>query len=329
MAQGNMFTQVMYNGQTSAYATAATVNTELGRVQNVRPSDANGHIYDYGLGEGLNPSNTYLGPYTSGFEIEFNPTDFDFLKHWVGPKTGAGTSGDPYILTEATDIALATTSLQPFTMEAANVYESTDTADQYIGCVGSSFTLSGEIGSKVSCSASAVARSSTQSQTATSYTPVTDSAFIVLNGTYKWGATPSALSGVRRFSITMTNNLIVDTRSLDNRFIDMPVIGIRVYNFEIDIIMTSSLYSTIVTNFYGQTPSSGPVDGSSSVSPTANLEFKVELVNGGNYANLWLDNCSIDEISKPQSLGGGVVVMSVRGTSRGGRSSVPITWWSQ
>lgn len=328
MAQGQEFLQVMYAGQTSAYATAATPNTVLARVQSVTPSDENGYIYDRGLGNGLNPVATYLGPYACGGSINFSVVDFDFLKHWVGPKTGAGTSGDKYTLTEATDVELNTTSLQPFTLETANIYEATDTVDRYVGCVGTQFVLSGEIGGKLECAAQFVARHSTQGSSATSYSANTNPAFIMLNGTWKWGSTPSAIAGVRSFSITYNNGLITDTRSLDSRFINIPVLGQRTYNFSVDIIMASGLSSTIVQDFYGQTASSGPVDGSSSSTAAADLEFEVSLVNGSSYATLGLDQCSIDRISKPHSVGGGLVVMTFEGTGRLGKSNTPILWWT-
>lgn len=332
MSQGQEFLQVMYGGQTSAYGTAATPNTVLARVQSFNGTNENGFIYDRGLGNGINAVATYLGPWSSGGQINFSVVDFDFLKHWIGQKSGAGSSGDPYTLTEASiiNVADAASTLQPFTLEAANTYESTDSIEKYIGCVGQNFTLSGEIGGKLECNATFVAQQSTfAAGTPTSYTPNTNSAFVMINGTWKWGATPSALSGVRRFSISYDNGLVTDTRSLDSRFIGQPVLGQRTYNFSFDILMTSGLSTTLFQNFYGTATSPITVaDGSSAIIPTADLEFKVELVNGSNYANIWLDQCSIDRISKPQSVGGGVVVLTIEGTARQGRSNAPITWWT-
>jgi len=329
MAQGQEFLQVMYGGQTSAYGTAATPDTVLARVQSFNPINENGFVYDRGLNN-MNPVATYLGPWNSGGQIVFSVTSFDFLKHWVGPKSGAGTAGDKYLLTEATDIEVNTTSLQPFTAEFANTYENTDSVESHIGCVGTDFTLSGSIGSKLECTANFVSRESTfLTGSPTSYTPVTDSAFVMINGTWKWGATPTSLSGVRSFRISYTGGVITDTRSLDSRFIGIPVLGQRSYKFSFDILMTSGLSSTLIKDFYGTASSPLTVaDGSTSTSPTSGLEFSIDFINGNNYASINLDECSIDRISKPQNIGGGAVVLTIEGTAREGKNNVPISWWS-
>jgi len=41
-----------------------------------------------------------------------------------------------------------------------------------------------------------------------------------------------------------------------------------------------------------------------------------------------LDQCSIDDISKPIALGGDLVLMSFNGTAREGKNNDPITWWT-
>ena len=326
-----IYDKIQYGSESSAYGTEASSYTELGRVQSSDITPTNGLIYDRGLGEGINASNTYYGPFTATGSVSFDVVSFDFLKHWIGAKSGAGTSGDHYILTEATYVDVSgATSLVPFSFERMNPEESTDSVEFATGCVGTEFTLSGSIGSKLTCDASFVAQKTGFRTSGETYTPITDPAFIMLNGTWKWGATPSALSGVRSFNISYNNGLIIDTRSIDSRFISKPKLGQRVYTFETSIIMSSDLSSTIINDFYGYESGGvySPEDGSTSISPTSSLEFKVELVNGSNYAYLQLDECAIDEISKPSNLGGGLVLLTFKGTAREGKGNVPIEWWS-
>lgn len=331
MSQTMIYDKVQYGSESSTYGTEAGTYAELGRVQDISFNSDNGNIYDRGLGEGINAVKTYYGPFTSTGDVSFDVVDFDFLKHWVGAKSGAGSSGDHYELTEATYVALTgATSLVPFSIEKLNAEEATDSCEFATGCVGTTFTLSGELNSKLSCTANFVAQKTSFRTSGEAYTPITDPAFIMLNGTWKWGATPSTLSGVRSFSINYDNGLITETRSIESRFINIPKLGQRVYTFEVSIIMTSGLASTIINDFYGY--SSGgvysPEDGSNSISPTNSLEFKIELVNGSNYAYLQLDECAIDNISKPSSLGGGLVLLNFNGTARKGLGNVPIEWWS-
>jgi len=333
MAQSSQFVKTQYGPESSTYGTETGSYAVLPRVQSCNIESENGLIYDYGLGEGLNATNTYYGPFTANGAVTFNPTDFDFLKHWVGHKSGAGTSGDKYTLTEATSIeaaSAATGKLIPFSIERVND-DGTDTVDFALGCVGTDFSLSGSIGSKLECTANFIAQKSGHRASGESYTADTSSAFIMINGTWSWGASPSALSGVRQFSISMNNNITAEnTRTIESRFIGIPVFGIREYKFSVQILMAQSLAATIINDFYGY-ESSGtytPEDGSNTTSPTSSLEFSVDFVNGDNYASIELDECSIDRISKPAEVGGGVVVLTFEGTARKGLGNAPIKWWS-
>lgn len=326
MSQSTIFTKVQYAGQVTDLATEGTSYNELARCQSFTHQSNNNIIYDRGLGEGLNAVNSYWGVYDVTGSTSFNIVDFDILKHWIGPKSGSGTAGTPYVLTEATKIDFNTSNLQPFSFERLNDNESTDSVDVFIGCVGTDFTISGDIGAKIVCNTNWIARHDFQRTTHQAYTPVTESAFISINGTWKWGSTPSTLSGIRNFRVSYNNGLVTDTRSLESRFIQTPKLGQRVYNFELTIIMAQALQSTIYTNFYGGALT--PADGSTSINPTSNLEFKIELVNGSKYANIWLDNCSIDTLSKPTNLGDGLVLVTISGTGWNGKSNTPISWWS-
>lgn len=333
MSQSQQYTKTQYGSESSTYGTEASSYTELGRVQSISIESNNNLLYDRGLGEGLNATNAYYGPFDASGSVSFDVVDFDFLKHFVGPKTGAGTSGDKYTLTEADTIAVSgSTALVPFSIE----YLNDDTSDQAtvgLGCVGQNFTLSGSIGSKLSCDASFVVQKSLERESGQTYSAVTDPAFVMLNGTWKFDATPSTLSGVRSFSISMDNGLVTDTRSIESRFIGIPRFGNpgRTYNFQVDVIMAQALGDQIIDKFYGKespTNTYTPEDGSTSISPDADMEFSVDLVNGSKYCTLHLDQCFIDSISKPSSLGGGLVIVSFRGTALQGKSNAPILWWS-
>jgi hypothetical protein len=149
----------------------------------------------------------------------------------------------------------------------------------------------------------------------------------MIAGAVKWGGTPSAINGVQRFSITHTNNLVLDTaRSVEDRFQQMPYVGQKLYTFEFDILMAQAVASSIVDHFYGK--ANQPEDGATAINPTSGVEFKIEVVNGARNGIIWLDECNIDDITKQMNVGGGLVILGVRGTSRGAKSSTPFQWWS-
>ena len=330
MSQGNIYEKIQYGPEASAYGTEAVSYNELARVQSVNLSSKNNLKYDRGVGEGINASNTYYGLFNANGDITFDVVDFDFLKHWVGPKTGAGSVGDPYILTEATKTGVSSTLLQPFSIEKLNDDEATDSVQVMTGCVGQTFTLSGSIGSKLSCAGKFTGQKSWYRTTSETYVPSLGTSYVMLNGTWKWGASPSTISGVRDFKINYTNGLKVDTNTIESRFITIPKLGERMYDFEVSIIMASTLATTIINDFYGYVSSSvySPEDGSNSISPTASLEFKVELTSGSKVAYLNLDEAAIEDISTPTQLGGGLVLLTFKGGAREGKSNVPITWWT-
>lgn len=333
MAQGQIFTKLQYAAEASTYGTEGTSYTELSRVQSGRLTSNNGNLYGRGLGEGLNAVSTTYGPFVATGEVSFDVVDFDFLKHWVGNKSGAGTSGDKYTLTEATSIEADTAGagiLQPFSVEVLNDDDS-DTVEFATGCVGNDFSLSGSIGSTLRCDASFIAQKTQYRATHETYTPVTTAAFIMINGTWKWGATPSTISGVQSFSISYSNGVNPDaSRDISSRFIGIPHHGLRAYNFEVSILMASSLATTIINDFYGNESSGvySPEDGSTSISPTSSLEFAVDFVNGSRYATLQLDECAIDRISIPRQVGNDLVILTFGGTAREAKNNAPILWWT-
>jgi len=327
-----MFTKIQYGTEASAYGTECVSWSEAIRVQSASIESENNFIYDAGLGEGLNAVSTTYGPFDASGSLAFSVVDFDMLKHWIGPKSGAGTAGDHYKLTEATALSVSSSHLQPFSIEILNDDGTdSDSSDFGWGCVGKDFSLSGELGGKLEFSGNFVAQKSGFRSTGETYTPNTNSSFVMINGTWKWGATPSALSGVRSFTLNYDNKLNTDTRTVESRFISIPKLGApRGYTFEVSIIMANALKTTIINDFYGYETGGvyTPETGSVSTSPTSSLEFELEFVNGSKYGNIQLDECSIDNISKSINLGGDLVLLTFKGTARKGLGNVPIEWWN-
>jgi hypothetical protein len=325
MTQSQQFSGNSYGPESSAYGTEAVAYANLHVVQSCELSEENGIIYQMGLGEGLNIINSYLGPYSSSGSLTYEPIDFDFLKHFVGPKTGSGTSGSPYLLTDATDFS--TSDLVSFSFERANITESTKSVEVQTGCLGTSFTISGELNKAISVSASWVGQKILERTTYATFTQTSSSSYIMLAGSVKWGATPSAVSGVKSFNISHTNVFNPDdSRSIESRFIGSPHLGARQIKFRFFVLMAQALAATIITNFKGGGLT--PNTGSSSVVPTADLELKIEVVNGSSYATIWYDRCSIDKLTRAVNVGGGLVMLGVEGTARNGKDNTPIKWWT-
>jgi len=329
MGKGQIYSQFMYGTETT-YGTSVTRNTVHSRIQSYDPFERNNNIYERGCGEGMNSVKSYYGPYDCGATVNFNVNDFDFLKHWIGPKTGSGTAGSPYLLTEATEPLMnSANSIYSFSYEAANTSDATDDVLLFGGCVGNDFTFNGEVDGILSCSANFFGQKSLSVSSATSYTPSAVSSFVMINGSWKWGSTPSVISGVRRFSMTYTNGMTAsDYRDINNRFISRPTLpGNRLYSGTLTVATSTTLAQSIRADFYGQVATSGPEDGSTSVETKANLEFEIDFISGSKYAVIALDACSIDDISEPSAIGNGLVLMTFNFTAREAKSNIPIKWW--
>jgi hypothetical protein len=326
--QDRIFTRGMYGGETT-YGTAATRTNEISRLQQINWTEDNGLVYERGAGEGVNVQKIYYGPYNTSANITFNVNDFDFLKHWVGPKTGAGTSGDKYTLTEATDIEANTTSLQPFSLEMTNTSESSDDVALMLGAIGNDFTLSGSVNGILSCSANCFGRKTTRPASATSYTPVTENSYIMLGGSWKYGSTPTAVDGIRSFTLNYGNGITPDDhRDANSRFVNKATLTNRSYSGQLVIAMSKAQADIIYADFYGDTITNGPEDGSTASEYTADLEFNVNLVNGSKNANIWLDQVSIDSLERGGGVDGGLVLMTVNFTAKEAKDNTPITWWT-
>lgn len=330
MGKSSIFTAIQFGGQTSAYETEAATTEELkGKILSFTSINENSLIKERGLGDGRNVTNTLYGPYNCGGSIVWHPAAFDFLKYWIGPMTGAGTAGDPYLLTEDNIVGLTTDDIQVFSLEVNIPKGTTDDVDTYIGCVGNSFSISGSIGGPVTVSADFLARHVVSSTSGTAYTPTTTNPWMMHQGTWKWGSSPTAFTGLQSFNINYSNNLI-DERDSNSRFRQQPIADGRDYNFSITVITTASINTTLRDDFYGQADT--PIAGVVSASPTPNLEFEVVLSEGSSSTNrnatIWLDNAAVDSIGKPVSLGGELVIYTISGHAKSGRSSTPIKWWT-
>lgn len=329
MGQSNSFSRAMYADETT-FGTAVSRDTVLSRLQSISVSENNNMIYERGLGEGINIVKSYYGPYDCDFSGNLNVNDFDFFQFFVGPKSGSGTSGTPYVLTEATvGLIGETNALDSFTLEVINTTESTNDGKLLSGCVGNEFSLSGSINNPLTASFNGFAQKALSTTTATSYTPSTINSYMMNGGVFKWGSSPSTLPGVRSFTLNYTNGMDKNMfRNTDSRLIEKPVLGAgRTYTGSLTVRLTQSLAATIYTSFYGQTHTSGPIDDGTSIA-TPNLEFEIDLANGSRGATIALDQCSINDITNDHDIGGGLREMTFNFTAQAGKNNTPIKWWN-
>jgi hypothetical protein len=310
----------------SVYGTPVTASTAIGRLQNISLSLNNNPLKSRGLGAGRNVIVSSFGPLDCKwtFDQEFN--DGEILKLAVGPRTGSGTAGSPYTLTEA--VAVSTTDLPFFTLEQI----SNDTTYEGMimsGCVADSLTLSFAVGSAAKLSMSGVGYNVTSVAGTQAYTEVSTKPWVFHQITVKWGAGLSALGRVVSGSFTMDNK-IVSYRSLGSRLINQPEVGLKDYTFSLVIYMSETSYQTLRTSLYGggATPDLGIVSAAMPITDKMNILFSEGVSAGNRNLLVQLDECILDSLSEPVSLGSGIVQVTFSGHAHKGVSNQPVKYWT-
>lgn len=315
---------VMY-GVESTYGTAATRNTSLGVVTSIAPTITNNNIVIRGIGQGRDVVNIMPGPLDVALSINTQVWDFDILKAFIGPLTGAGSSGNKYTITEANNVGTTTsTDIVPLSIEVLS-NESTDDVDVYEGCIGQSFSLNMTQGAPLIGTFNFICEDVTSSTSATAYTPTSTAPYIFTGATFKWGASPSTVAKVESAVINYSNNLYV-YRSLGSRFINQPEATDRDYTFSVTAIMTDAIATSLRDDAYGQANS--PADGAGGEFTSRSLHLTFSDGASGKQADIKLANCIIEDISKPVGSTRELVKVTFTGRAKTANSNVFVEWWT-
>jgi hypothetical protein len=326
---GKNFNVGIQYGTESAYGTEVATNIAIGKVTGFTPTINNSIRATRGVGDGRNPNLALWGIFDCGGNIVWELHDFTFLKYWIGPISGAGTSGSKYTLTESATVGTTTsTDILPFSLEVGDEEGTTDDVLTFTGCVGNDFTIEGSIGNPVTCSANFVAQKVTQSGTATAYTATTTPPWMYQQVQYKYGTTPSAVTKIQSWSITMTNNLY--TYRENSRFISQPEPGLREYTWSITCLASDTNNTAFQNAAFGS--SGAPATGITSAEYTSDEELHILMAEGTSasqrQAEIKLDDCWINTPIKTISLGGDVIMLVVNGGAKSAHTNKFVEWWT-
>lgn len=324
-------TNIRY-AQETAFATGGTIGTAIGgKVTNFSPSLNNTLTRTQGLGEGRNATVDLYGPFEATGTIEWEVADFAFLQFLIGDISGAGTTASPYVLSEAENIDYTAGGMYTFKMEATSEDNTTDDSDVYTGCHLTEGSLNWAEGETLKATANFVAKTVTSSTTGTaSYTADTQNPWHFWQCTLKYGDTPSAVAKVTSFSVTVNNNSQI-YRALGSRLIEQPEFGVRTYDFTITVKMTDTIATTLRDDFYGQ--ANTPIDDPSTATPVLSKEIQIAMTEGSSSgdrnATLYLDEVNLNDMSKPVSIGEGIVEVTFNGYAlKAGNTAQPLEWFT-
>lgn len=324
-------------GVETAYADGGTPATTIGFVTGFNPTLKNNLIPIREIGGGRNVSTFVYGNFDINGNVDVQVTNdtLDFMKYLIGPRSGSGTTAAPYEIVEADRVGATASDIRTVGIEVGSEAGTTDDVDWYKGVHLISATFTAAQSAVLTATINWVAKTMASTTSAGSYTAPTLMPYVFQSGSFKWGTTPTAVALVTSFAVTMNNNSLI-YRVLGDRFIQQPETTIRTYDFTLTVKMSDAIATTLRDDFYGQANS--PVSGTSSTSPldsgtTPNREIELLFNRGTNdQAQILLNDCVIEDMSKPVAVGNEIVEVTFTGFARsGGRTAdalTPIRWWT-
>ncbi|MHA1168697.1 MAG: phage tail tube protein [Candidatus Hodarchaeales archaeon] len=316
----------------------------LGKVTNFNSTWTDGVLRLLGIGEGRNETTYVYGNVDITGSCDWTVladmattygSSMGFMQFAIGKAQGSGTTASPYELVEQDDINYSSPGHLTFAIWAQNEGGDTDDVDLFEGCFANSLALSSSVGTELKSSMEWTAKKVTcNTSITTAYVKPTAAPWMMQQGSLKWGATPSVITGVQSFTITLGNNPFI-YRSVGSRFIEQPVYNRRTYDFTIVVKMTSDIATTLRDDLLGQANSFS--DGTDPTIRTTSLELNLELVEGAGASGdkkmeIELDNAVIASMSKPVPLDGGIVEVTFTGFAQNaladGDDNVFIRYWT-
>ena len=327
-------TNIQYAAETSYGAGASFPGTAIGgKVRSFSISQNNNLIRTQGLGEGRNETFVGFGNYSCSWNGEYEIGDFAFLEFGIGTKAGSGTAAQPYYLTEGDFRTYTGTGLKTCAIEVAgkDVTGGTDQVDTLTGCVINNISINLNVGEVLTCSIDGFAKTVTSGTSSSTFSASSAKPWIFALGNFKWNG--SNIGRVTNMTINISNNYDEDVgRELGSRFVAEMEPGLRKYEWSATMKMTSSIVTTLLSDFYGVGLAVAPVTGSGTPAyKEIILDLSEGVATGERKAQIKLSNCAINDITKTINIGDNVIEVSMNGTAMKGTVETiakPFKWWT-
>ena len=196
---GRSYVQI---GKESTYGTPVTANRNVGIVGTVTPRNVNEIIESRGLGS-HDLQQIAIGNFRYAFDIEGQYQTARLLEYALGTVAEGGGGGPSYVHTVTGN---STADLPSFTSYVALDSDTTDDREKYQGCMINSLSLSCELGDVVRFRAEVLAQDMISDATAA--IPAVDTDPVLPSGVGGATAGGDAISQLRGFEWTVTNNLL-------------------------------------------------------------------------------------------------------------------------
>lgn len=290
-ARAGIDTYVLY-GTESTYGTkASSIATHFGIVQSITPSNRNGLLQIRGF-KGSGTSGRDLikalgGKFETTVSVEFQPQHFDWMQYVLGSRTGAGSSGDPYIYT-------GSDSLTPITIATNLELGTTDRVWYYLGCKVNSCTIRSNFGEPVSITLDIMGADIDQATTLETMQALDSADVYTFSGSaIEWPNATPITNIIDSFELTIGNNIEI-LYGLGYRTGRKAKEKQREYGLRITLKTENNTYATA---FLGESSGVG-----SNPTEVATVEFN--FAGGTNHtANFLFSNVTLDEWNDAQTYG--------------------------
>ena len=327
-------TYVIY-AEDTAFGTpgSPTGGAYVDKVSSFTGNMTNNMIRVHGIGEGRNASHIVNGMLDVTGSMDWELTDPAFMQYgFVGVKSGTGTVGSPYTITEANEIGYGTGQIKTLTLEVGSEGGSNDDVMTYDGVVINSFTMTANQGETVKVSCDWIARSVTSSTATEVYVKPANRPFTFIDGSALVGT--DVVGALMSMSFTCQNNMFV-YRTMGNRVIAQPVCGVRRYDFT----MTLKLHFNDATNvlsglearglvFNGTPTGTTPTNTAVNTGQTLTLKLIEGATAGSRVVNFLFDGVYFESYSAPVELEQGAIEITINGYALKGLAGAPLKWWT-
>ena len=324
---------LIYAEETS-YGSGGTpgVSNNFGRVQNVSLEMSNNFVVSQGIGEGANATSVVLGRFSVSGSLTTEPVDFTFLQYGIGQRSGAGTSGDPYLLEELDVHGYSSNQLPSLNMELGSKALSNHQVKQVTGTVFNSWSLEGEQGSSLSCNMAFKGRTVNRSTSIETFTALSGLPVVFNSGSCSWN---SETLSVRRFSVSC-DYPSSNPQEVFDRFDKQPIKGQRRYRFTLTMDMHFDNGASIVSSnelldefFYA---SDAPDDTGAPTGRDLVINITEGGASGDRDITIQLENAFIESWSETPAQGDDFVPITVTGIALAGKdetgTKVPVKWFT-
>ena len=301
----------VWYGEESVEGTAVTVDSNFGIVQSFN-FDENNSIINIRSIDSRRIKKSMWGPYTLSGSVSFQVTDWSILKYVLGSVYGSGTAASKYeypALHDVSDVSqtydVGIASIPSITIEGIS---DDNQGSTITGAKCDGATISCSEGQVVSMNTSWTAIKAINLTTPTSgYTSPTTAPFTYIQGEFKRSSASIGVVSSVEIGINNGNNKI---KGISSRFLIGQKVGQYSVTLSTNVMMSTELASTLYADFYGQTSSSGPIDGTSG--EISDITYTLTFSNGAYRNTVFTLTGSVENMGRAMDVGNNMRSVSVK-----------------